>query len=155
MKQRKSLREQLQCIDNGEPIDHCHNFYDWFCRDSSLPLKAKMLWSKVRRFLKVVPIDVDATYVFFKNNCPVGGSLYDDFRICDVNTGNVIFTVVPKSGRDGKAHLWGAINDFDEAFVEAENWKQLLQRLKPMSAMLAEDAKKQLAHWQKELMMHA
>jgi hypothetical protein len=155
MKNKMSLREQLQCIANGESIDHCHNFYDWFCRDSALPSKAKLLWSKVRKFLKIVSIDVDVTYVFFKNNCPMCGSLYDDFRICDAKTGNVIFTIVPKNGRNGKAELWGAINDFDGPFVEADDWKQLLQRLAPMSAMLAEDAKKQIANWQKELMMHA
>ena len=150
-----SLREQMQCIANGKSIDHCHNFYDWFCRDSSLPLKAKMLWSKVRRFLKVVPIDLDATYVFFKNNCPCEGSLYDDFRICDLATGDVIFTATPKCGHSGKAELWSAINDFDDAFVEADDWKQLLQHLKPLSAMLAKDVEKRFAHQQKEVMMHA
>ena len=53
----------------------------------------------------------------FKNNCPCNGSLYDDFRICDVKTGEVIYTIVPSDGfkkTKGKAIVWGRENDFEE-----------------------------------------
>ena len=43
---------------------------------------------------------------------PEYGPLYDDFRICDVETGNVIYTVTPKSGHSGEAEIWGKENDF-------------------------------------------
>ena len=60
------------------------------------------------------------------------GRLYDDFRICDVATHDVIFTVVPRSGHDANEHqaqLWGAINNFKEPIVASSNWKQLLANL--------------------------
>ena len=122
-----SLREQLQCIANGESIDHCHNFYDWFCRDSALPLKAKLLWGKVRKFLKIVSIDVDVTYVFFKNNCPMGGPLYDSFSICDRESGDVLFWVTGKSGHNGKAEAFSKAVGFSEPLAQAPTFSELLK----------------------------
>ena len=95
-----NLKQQIENYENGiyGPDDFC-TFYDWFCRDSSLEGKAKNLFSKVKTFLKHFPeIDLEKHYVFFKNNCPMYGSLYDDFRICNLEHGKVIFTVVPRSG---------------------------------------------------------
>jgi hypothetical protein len=67
-------------------------------------------------------------YVFFKNNSPVNGSLYDDFRICDMESGNVLFTIIPSSGHTiskGKAKLWGQDNNFGKPLVQG-TWKQVL-----------------------------
>jgi hypothetical protein len=107
-----TLRQQLEALDKGITLDSdgtqsdCHNFYDWFCKDSSLAGKSWTLFKKVKTFLKHNPqIDIDSHYVFFKNNCPVNGPLYDDFRICDEN--GVLFTVIPKCGHSGKAEIWG------------------------------------------------
>lgn len=111
---KATLRQQLEALDKGLVLDsdgqqsECHNFYDWFCKDSSLPNKAWKLFKQVKKFLKHNPdINLDTHYVFFKNNCPMAGPLYDDFRICNVESGNVVFTVVPKCGHSGKAEIWG------------------------------------------------
>jgi hypothetical protein len=93
-------------------------WYDWFCRDSSLASKTKVLGKKVAQLSKSPLVNPDKTYVFFKNNCPMSGPLYDDFRICSLKTGDVIFTVVPKSGHSGKAEVWGPMNEFKEPMVE-------------------------------------
>ena len=53
--------------------------------------------------------------MFFKNNC--GWTLYDDFRICDLDTGDVLYTVTPKDS-DGKATVWGKDNDFAAPLVD-------------------------------------
>ena len=126
-----SLAEQLNAFASGRIIDSegdqntCFNFYDWFCKDSALERKANILFPKVKRFLKEnSEIDILSTYVFFKNNCPVLGPLYDDFRICNEN--EVLFTVIPKCGHSGKAEIWGK-NDSGvfECLKQAETFSKL------------------------------
>ena len=109
---RTTLAAQLNAFESGQIMDSngtigfCYNFYDWFCKDSSLKRKAHALFPRVKRFLKEHPeIDTQSTYVFFKNNCPVNGPLYDDFRICNEN--GVIYTVTHKCGHSGQAEIWG------------------------------------------------
>lgn len=126
MQNQITLRQQLEAFENGKYLDsngeenRCFNFYDWFCKDTSLERKAKRLFSMVKRWVKERNTDTDKVYVFFKNNCPMKGPLYDDFRICDLETGDVIFTVVPKCGHSGKAEVWGRQNDFKGAIVTAD-----------------------------------
>jgi hypothetical protein len=121
-----SLKDQLQAFENGNIIDsegnvnHCHNFYDWFCKDSSLERKAIKLMTSVKRWVKFRNTDTSKVYVFFKNNCPMIGPLYDDFRICDLETGDVIWTVTPKCGHSGKAEVWGRQNDFKGPIAVAD-----------------------------------
>ena len=90
-------------------------FYDWFCTEKSLERRAKSLFSKFKKIAKSPKININTMYLWFKNNCPVGGRLYDDFRISDLSSGNVIFTVTPSSGFDSnfsQAELWGKANEF-------------------------------------------
>ena len=132
---KTTLRTQLEAFENGIILDSdgksssCFNFYDWFCKDSSLWNKAIKLFGQVKKFLKFHPdIDLDTHYVFFKNNCPVVGSLYDDFRICDIESGDVVFTVTPKCGHRisfGRAEVWGRANGFKEPIRVAETFSKL------------------------------
>jgi hypothetical protein len=73
-------------------------WYDWFCKDSSLKNKTYKLAPIVKRIAKSSKVDPNTMYVFFKNNCPCNGSLYDSFSICDMKTNNVLFWITPKSG---------------------------------------------------------
>lgn len=110
---RVSLADQFNAQANGLILDadggqsDCFNFYDWFCKDSSLRRKAWTLIKQTQRFVKEYNIDILDHYVFFKNNCPMNGPLYDDFRICDRRTQDVVYTVIPKCGHSGKAEIWG------------------------------------------------
>jgi hypothetical protein len=128
---KTNLKAQLEAFEKGIFLDSdgkeswCFTFYDWFCKDSSLERKAKSLFAKVKKFLKANPqIDTEEVYVFFKNNCPGSGSLYDDFRIC--NDESVIYTVIPKCGHSGKAEIWGKENDFKGPLKVADNFTGLL-----------------------------
>lgn len=109
----------------GDVKTQCEaGWYDWFCRDTSLATKTRSLGSKVLQLMKSEKVDVENNYVFFKNNCPMSGPLYDDFRICDMESGNVIYTVVPRSGHTGKAEVWGRDNSFDGPLVQG-TWKDV------------------------------
>jgi len=126
-----NLADQLNAFASGKIIDSdgdqndCFNFYDWFCKDASLERKAKALFPKVKKFVAAqLEIDPSRTYVFFKNNCPGAGSLYDDFRICNDN--EVIYTVIPKCSHSGQAEIWGK-NDSGhfECLKRAETFSKL------------------------------
>lgn len=102
-------------------------WYDWFCKSTSLPAKTQKLGPKVCQIAKSHLIDPKKTYVWFKNNCPVMGHLYDDFRICDRKTDKVLFTVVPRSGfkkDNNKALVYGHLNGFKEPLA-AGDWSDI------------------------------
>ena len=114
-----------QIMDSDGTIGSCFNFFDWFCKDASLERKANKLFPQVKKFIAANPdIDILSTYVFFKNNCPVHGPLYDDFRICNEN--EVLFTVIPKCSHSGKAEIWGKNESGKfECLKQAETFSKL------------------------------
>ena len=132
MKKTANLATQLNGFANGLILDSagnntdCFNFYDWFCKDSSLERKSWNLMKKVKTFLKHNPdIDLLTHYVFFKNNCSLRGPLYDDFRICNIETGDVVYTVIPKCGHSGLAEMWGRENGFEGPIKTAKTFSKL------------------------------
>jgi hypothetical protein len=135
MSKNISLKQQLEAFKNGTilasdgTMDWCFNFYDWFCKDSSLENKAKRLFPMVAKFVNIHrEIDTEKVYVFFKNNCPVNGPLYDDFRICDRETGDVLWTVIPKSGHSGMFEAYSRSYGFSEPVYKGKN---ITEALKP------------------------
>ncbi|HOT05535.1 MAG TPA: hypothetical protein PK171_04780 [Atribacter sp.] len=135
MKDNKiTLRQFIEKFDNGEfdskstDIQCDAGWYDWFCKDSSLRNKTYSLTKKIKQLLPSSKINQDTMYVFFKNNCPCVGKLYDDFRFCDMETGEVIYTICPAVGYTktfGRSEVWGKENDFKEAIV-AGTWNDVL-----------------------------
>lgn len=89
-------------------------WYDWFCSDSALAAKTEYLGKKVLSIIDSKRFDKNKSYVFFKNNCPCVGALYDQFSICDIEVGDVMFCCQHlEKGSHGcdKAHweiYWGA-----------------------------------------------
>lgn len=130
-----NLKQQLALWAEGKSEDACHGFYDWFCSDRGLENRAKRLRSSVRTFLKSLenagqPLNLENHYVFFKNNCPMSGSLYDSFSVCDLEEGDVKFWVTPRSGHtraEGRAEIWIAEKDLE---LEAQDYRSLLKGLK-------------------------
>jgi len=131
-----TLRAQLEAFKEGNLMDSngelntwCSNFFDWFCRDASLEDKARKLFPRVKTFVEKMGVNLDTTYCTFKNNCPMMGPLYDDFRICDRTTGDVIWTVTPKCGHSGKAEIWGTINGFQGAYRTGDTLTKIYKDL--------------------------
>ena len=114
---------------NSESVDIMDLWYDWFCRDTYLPKKGERLFEKLIEISNSKKFDSDRCYVFFKNNCPCDGRLYDDFRICDRETGKVLYTITPSCGFNclkNKAVVWGHENDFEEALVVG-TWNKVVK----------------------------
>jgi hypothetical protein len=116
--------------DKDVDVQITAGWYDWFCKDTSLAAKTTNLGKKLISLFPSKKIDADNMYVFFKNNCPIHGSLYDDFRICDLNTGKVIYTIVPKDPHnEGKSTVFGCENDFNGPLVKGK-WKDVIAYFK-------------------------
>ncbi len=134
---KTTLKKQLEAFEKGIYLDSygnedsgCYNFYDWFCKDYALKAKADKLFKQVKRWVKFRNTDTEKVYVFFKNNCPMSGPLYDDFRICDIETGDVIWTVTPKCGHSGEAEVWGRENNFNGPIAVGQNMNKIFHQSK-------------------------
>ena len=127
------IREFLEKFDNGDfdasntDVQIEAGWYDWFCKDTSLRNKTYKLVPKLKQLIDSSKIDIDKHYVWFKNNCPMDGSLYDDFRIADIATSDVVYTITPSCGfanKKGAAEVWGSENDFNGPIVSG-TWKDI------------------------------
>ena len=104
-------------------------WYDWFCKDTQLETRGQALFNKLKQIAFSNKFDITKTYVLFKNNAPLSGGTYDDFRICDMETGDVLFTIIPKY-TNGKAEVWDVkqnIKNNNTEFISADNWKGVLK----------------------------
>jgi len=131
---KATLRQQLEAFDKGIYLDSkgeeswCYTFYDWFCQDSSLKRKSDTLFRQVKRFVAANPkINQDKTYVFFKNNCPVGGPLYDSFSICDNEKDEVIYWVTGKSGHTNQAEVYSSAAGFETPVRTGKTFSDLVR----------------------------
>lgn len=119
MSVKKSLAACLanKFIDFNE--DNYFGFYDWFCEEDELEEHADFLIEKVKQICsqKLTKFNCSDVYVFFKNSCTGMGNTYDEFKICDLKTDEVIYDVIPCSGHSGEAEVWGKENDFKEPIV--------------------------------------
>ena len=104
-------------------------WWDWFCNDSALYGKTKTMGRKVESIMNSKRFDKDKCYVFFKNNCPFVGPLYDQFSICDIESCDVIYCVQHlEKGSHGCDHahweVYGRENEFKTPLIEG-TWNEV------------------------------
>lgn len=105
-------------------------WYDWFCKDTSLANKTKRMGSIIKQLKAGGKVDLDNWYIWFKNNCPMVGPLYDDFRLADLKTGDVQFTICIDDKRaKARYEVWGRRNEFKEPIVGFNSSRELIKWL--------------------------
>tara|TARA_B100000424_G_scaffold134724_1_gene102259 strand:- start:180 stop:647 length:468 start_codon:yes stop_codon:yes gene_type:complete len=93
----------------GTTENDCFGFFDWFCTDRGLKSRMLKLKGRIAYLVKMGVVDGDKNYVILKNNCPMDGELYDDFRVIDIETDEMICGLAPSLGyksRKGKCEFW-------------------------------------------------
>lgn len=110
-------------------------WYDWFCKDSSLANKTKKMGNIIKQVKRGGKVDVENWYVWFKNNCPLNGPLYDDFRFADLENGEVQMTIqLDCCWNNHRYSVWGRRHpgaDFenDRPLFETDSVKELVNWL--------------------------
>lgn len=89
-------------------------FYDWFCSDKALVNRGKQLIRRLRKIAKnTTKFNIETTEVWFNNNCPCFGELYDSISIKDEQN-NIFYYIIPRSGHKScnhRAEIWNEEND--------------------------------------------
>lgn len=96
-------------------------FFDWMCSADSLYKRGVILMDHLVSIMGSQKFEKNKIEVLFKNNCFGVRQYYDDFRLCEVESGQVIYTVIPKimypRADKGKSSVYGKENDFQEPLV--------------------------------------
>jgi len=99
METRISVRDWQEIFEAGmyegkSVYTQCEaGWYDWFCDDVHLARKTKRMGEIITQIRDGGKVNLDTSYVWFKNNFPMRGNLYDDFRFADIETNEVLFTI--------------------------------------------------------------
>jgi hypothetical protein len=119
----------------NDVTDQYFNFYDWFCKDSSLKRRSDKLKLKLNFLVKSGLVNPD-NLVTFKNNCPVNGKLYDDIRLSN-KEGDYLGGFCPKSGHNfctKKCSVW-LIDNGEMTEFEFLNWSEFKKEVKNNSEL--------------------
>jgi hypothetical protein len=133
MSKEQSLKTWIESFNKGEfdskdlQTQIKAGWYDWFCKDESLANKTKRMGNIVKQFKDDGKVNLETMYVWFKNNCPLAGPLYDDFRIADIVSGDTLFTIQINCFREEKRYtVYGKKNDFDTPLFNTHSIKELV-----------------------------
>ncbi|MFH2116695.1 MAG: hypothetical protein ABII85_01485 [Bacillota bacterium] len=103
-------------------------WYDWFCKDSSLGNKTKLMGNIIKQIKSGGKVELEKNYVWLKNNCPLGGPLYDDFRIADLDSGDTLYTTQIDCYRNEFRYVvYGKMNDFKDPLYQTNSSKELVK----------------------------
>ncbi len=105
-------------------------WFDWFCRDTSLANKTKKMGNIIKQIKTGGKVDLETSYVWFKNNCPLNGPLYDDFRIADMETNNNLLVIqIDCAWNDSKYTVYERLDGFDKPAFKTNSSRELVKWL--------------------------
>ena len=141
MKEKIALSQWIENFLNGhyEAADVktqiLAGWYDWFCKDSSLVNKTKKMGNIIKQVKDGGKVNLKDWYVWFKNNCPLNGPLYDDFRFARLDTGDVQLTIqIDCCWNNHRFSVWGrksenAEFEHEKALFETDSQRELVKWL--------------------------
>ncbi len=134
MENKVNLSTWIQKFNNGNyDFEHVSvqieaGWYDWFCKDSSLLNKTKKMGNIIKQIKAGGKVDLETTYVWFKNNCPLNGPLFDDFRIARLDNNEVQYTVQISSPWEKHRYtVYGIKNVFQDPLFETDSLRELVK----------------------------
>ena len=103
-------------------------WYDWFCKDTSLANKTKTMGQVIKQLKPNGKVDLDKSFIWFKNNCPLNHPLYDDFRIAKIENGETEYIVQTNSPWETKKYtVYGVIDFFNQPVFETDSRRELVK----------------------------
>ncbi len=116
-------------------------WYDWFCPDSALAGRLKKIAPAVMGITD--PFILDNFYVWFKNNCPLNGPLYDDARfepLSGERGGNYFLVIKDSPHEKSKWTLYTERYGFQEPEFQCGNVREMIRYLNQLGPELAQGA---------------
>ena len=116
-------------------------WYDWFCRDESLAGRLKQIAPAVMGITD--PFILDNFYVWFKNNCPLNGPLYDDVRfepLSGERDGKYFLVIKDSPHENAKWVLYTERYGFQEPEFQCANVRDMVRYLNQLGPELAQGA---------------
>ncbi len=130
------LRTWIQRFNNNEfesldvKVQIEAGWYDWFCRDESLKNKTKKMGNIIKQIKNDGKVDLNNTYVWFKNNCPMNGPLFDDFRIANINDRATQLVIQIGSPWENEKYAVYSVDDFfDKPVLLTNSSRELVKWL--------------------------
>ena len=116
-------------------------WYDWFCQDESLAGRLMQIAPAVMGITD--PFILDNFYVWFKNNCPLNGPLYDDVRfepLSGERGGNYFLVIKDSPHEKSKWTLYTERYGFQEPEFQCGNVREMIRYLNQLGPELAQGA---------------
>lgn len=150
MSNKMSVREWQQKYANGEfsapdYSTQCNaGWYDWFCKTESLAGRLKRMAGIVTGISD--PYILDNYHVWFKNNCPLQGNLYDDVRFDPLSgerNGRYFMVAVNSPHEDCRYALYTERSGLAKPEFSSDDRRTLVHYINELGPQLAELAQEE------------
>ena len=144
MRDKISVREWQEKYRAGEYKSRDCNtqvragWHDWFCGDDALAGRLERISPVVMGITE--PFILDNYYVWFKNNCPLSGPLYDDVRfepLCGERDGKYFIVTKDSPHEKAKWALHTERHGFDSPEYQCGNVRDMIQYINNLGRELS------------------